>query len=217
MIPVSDKFNDYAAQVHEQLLDAGLRAEANLKDDRVGYKIREASLQKIPYAIVVGEREQARRARSTCARATRASSARRRSTPSWRGSREENVPGGTARRAGRHGVLNLLEVPPCPAPLRPEESPTRCSRPRARCASASTSTRPVPRDVILDCIRLSQQAPTGSNAQSWRWLVVTDAEARRSSRASTARAARSTSSMARTRVAERRRRRRGASTTRPSG
>jgi nitroreductase len=34
--------------------------------------------------------------------------------------------------------------------------------------------RPVPRQVILDCIRLSQQAPTGSNAQSWRWLVVTD-------------------------------------------
>jgi nitroreductase len=34
--------------------------------------------------------------------------------------------------------------------------------------------RKVPREVILDCIRLSQQAPTGSNAQSWRWLVVTD-------------------------------------------
>jgi len=35
--------------------------------------------------------------------------------------------------------------------------------------------RPVPREVILDCIRLSQQAPTGSNAQTWRWLIVTDA------------------------------------------
>jgi nitroreductase len=35
-------------------------------------------------------------------------------------------------------------------------------------------TRPVPRQVILDCIRISQQAPTGSNAQTWRWLVVTD-------------------------------------------
>jgi len=33
----------------------------------------------------------------------------------------------------------------------------------------------VPREVILDCIRLSMQAPTGSNSQSWRWLVVTDA------------------------------------------
>jgi nitroreductase len=35
-------------------------------------------------------------------------------------------------------------------------------------------TRPVPREVILDCIRLSQQAPTGSNQQNWRWVVVTD-------------------------------------------
>lgn len=34
--------------------------------------------------------------------------------------------------------------------------------------------RPVPRQVILDCIRLAQQAPTGSNLQGWRWLVVTD-------------------------------------------
>jgi nitroreductase len=36
-------------------------------------------------------------------------------------------------------------------------------------------TKPVPREVILDCIRISQQAPTGSNAQTWRWLIVTDA------------------------------------------
>jgi len=57
VIPVSEKFNDYARSVREQLLDAGLRAEANLKDDRVGYKIREASLQKIPYGIVVGAQE----------------------------------------------------------------------------------------------------------------------------------------------------------------
>jgi nitroreductase len=39
--------------------------------------------------------------------------------------------------------------------------------------------RPVPREVLLDCIRLAQQAPTGSNAQTWRWLVVTDADERR--------------------------------------
>jgi threonyl-tRNA synthetase len=58
VIPVSDKYTEYASKVHEQLLDAGLRAEVNLRDDRVGYKIREASLRKLPYAIVVGEREQ---------------------------------------------------------------------------------------------------------------------------------------------------------------
>jgi threonyl-tRNA synthetase len=59
VIPVSDRFNAYAEQVTARLLDAGLRAEANLKDDRVGYKIREASLRKLPYALVVGEREAA--------------------------------------------------------------------------------------------------------------------------------------------------------------
>ena len=39
--------------------------------------------------------------------------------------------------------------------------------------------REVPRDVILECIGLSQQAPTGSNSQTWRWLVVTDADKRK--------------------------------------
>ncbi len=38
--------------------------------------------------------------------------------------------------------------------------------------------RPVGRDVILDCIRLAMQAPTASNEQDWRWLVVTDADKR---------------------------------------
>jgi nitroreductase len=38
--------------------------------------------------------------------------------------------------------------------------------------------RPVGRDLILECIQLAMQAPTGSNAQDWRWLVVTDADKR---------------------------------------
>jgi threonyl-tRNA synthetase len=59
VIPVSDKFLGYAQRVHEALLDAGLRAEANLSSDRVSYKVRDASLQKIPYVVVVGEKEQA--------------------------------------------------------------------------------------------------------------------------------------------------------------
>lgn len=58
IIPVSEKFVEYAKGVNDKLLAFGLRSEVNLKDDRVGYKIREASLQKIPYAIVVGEKEQ---------------------------------------------------------------------------------------------------------------------------------------------------------------
>ncbi len=40
-------------------------------------------------------------------------------------------------------------------------------------------SRSVEREVILDCIRLSQQAPTGSNTQTWRWVVVTDADKRK--------------------------------------
>ncbi len=38
--------------------------------------------------------------------------------------------------------------------------------------------RPVPREVILDCIRIAAQAPTGGNAQGWRWLVLDDPEAK---------------------------------------
>lgn len=39
-------------------------------------------------------------------------------------------------------------------------------------------TRPVGRDVILECIQLAMQAPTASNTQNWRWLVITDADKR---------------------------------------
>jgi nitroreductase len=39
-------------------------------------------------------------------------------------------------------------------------------------------TRPVDRDVILDCVRLAMQAPTASNEQDWRWVVITDADKR---------------------------------------
>jgi threonyl-tRNA synthetase len=57
VIPISEKFADYANEVNGKLLDLGLRSQVNLSDDRVGYKIREASLQKLPYALVVGEKE----------------------------------------------------------------------------------------------------------------------------------------------------------------
>ena len=57
VIPVSDKFNDYAQAVAGQMLDRGLRVETDRRPDRVGYKIRDASLQKTPYIIVVGEKE----------------------------------------------------------------------------------------------------------------------------------------------------------------
>jgi nitroreductase len=60
--------------------------------------------------------------------------------------------------------------------------------------------RPVPRDLILDCVRLAQQAPTGSNAQGWRWLAVDDAELRRALAALYRRAADTYLAQARARV-----------------
>ena len=58
VLPVSDKYFEYARQVKEKLQNADLRVDVNLKDDRIGYKIRQASLQKYPYMLVVGEAEQ---------------------------------------------------------------------------------------------------------------------------------------------------------------
>jgi threonyl-tRNA synthetase len=58
VLPISDRQNDYAQKVYEQLIGAGLRAELNTRSDKVNLKIREAQLQKIPYMLVVGAREE---------------------------------------------------------------------------------------------------------------------------------------------------------------
>ena len=58
VLPVSEKFLDYGRQVTEQLVAAGVRAELDERNEKLGYKIREAQLQKIPYMLVVGGREQ---------------------------------------------------------------------------------------------------------------------------------------------------------------
>lgn len=57
IIPVSAKFNDYAIQVSKQLEESGVRVENDLRPEKMGYKIREAQVQKIPYMLVVGEKE----------------------------------------------------------------------------------------------------------------------------------------------------------------
>lgn len=57
VLPVSEKHDAYAEAVAAKLMERGLRAEANLRGDRIGYKIRQGSLQKIPYLLVVGEQE----------------------------------------------------------------------------------------------------------------------------------------------------------------
>ncbi len=57
IIPITDRHHEYANQVLAALEKEGIRAEADLRSEKVGYKIREAQLQKIPYMLVVGDKE----------------------------------------------------------------------------------------------------------------------------------------------------------------
>ena len=58
VLPISDKYMDYANKVLDELNAAGVRAEVDSRAEKIGYKIREAQMQKIPYMSVVGEKEQ---------------------------------------------------------------------------------------------------------------------------------------------------------------
>lgn len=58
ILPISDKYNDYAAKVKEQLAVEGLRCEIDNRAEKIGYKIREARMDRVPYIVVVGEKEQ---------------------------------------------------------------------------------------------------------------------------------------------------------------
>ena len=59
LIPIADRHNDYAYQVRDQLKEAGLRVEVDDSNERMRAKIRQAQLEKIPYMLVVGDREAA--------------------------------------------------------------------------------------------------------------------------------------------------------------
>ena len=59
VIPVSEKSMDYATGVYEKLKASGIRTELDHKDEKVGYKIRQAQLEKVPYMLVLGEKEAA--------------------------------------------------------------------------------------------------------------------------------------------------------------
>ncbi len=58
VLPISEKYMDYANKVMDQLKDAGIRTEIDDRAEKIGYKIREARLQKIPYMLVVGAKEE---------------------------------------------------------------------------------------------------------------------------------------------------------------
>jgi threonyl-tRNA synthetase len=59
VLPISDRHLAYATSVRDRLTAAGLRAEVDERQEKIGYKIREAQLQKVPYMLVVGDRESA--------------------------------------------------------------------------------------------------------------------------------------------------------------
>ncbi|MEC0242529.1 threonine--tRNA ligase [Paenibacillus dokdonensis] len=57
LLPVSENYVDYAFQVKQSLEEAGIRVEIDIRNEKLGYKIREAQLEKMPYMLVLGENE----------------------------------------------------------------------------------------------------------------------------------------------------------------
>jgi threonyl-tRNA synthetase len=57
VLPITDRVNEYAEEVVRELRAAGIRVESNLRSEKIGAKIRDAQLQKIPFMLVLGDRE----------------------------------------------------------------------------------------------------------------------------------------------------------------
>lgn len=57
VLPIAERFNDYAKEVYSNLNDAGIRCELDERAEKIGFKIREAQLDKIPYMVIVGQKE----------------------------------------------------------------------------------------------------------------------------------------------------------------
>lgn len=68
ILPISDKFMDYGKEVLAALKEAGIRAEIDTRAEKIGYKIREAQMNKIPYMLIVGGKEQEEQAVSVRSR-----------------------------------------------------------------------------------------------------------------------------------------------------
>ncbi|BCV22016.1 threonine--tRNA ligase [Moorella sp. Hama-1] len=60
VLPITDRHNEYAYKVKDELVRAGIRAEVNDRNDKIGYKIRAAQVEQIPYMLVVGDKEAAK-------------------------------------------------------------------------------------------------------------------------------------------------------------
>jgi threonyl-tRNA synthetase len=57
VMPISERQNDYAVQVAKKLEDLDIRVELDNRNEKIGYKIREAQMQKVPYMLIVGDKE----------------------------------------------------------------------------------------------------------------------------------------------------------------
>ena len=58
VLPISEKNAEYAKKVHSAMREAGIRAELDERNEKIGYKIREAQLEKVPYMVIVGAKEE---------------------------------------------------------------------------------------------------------------------------------------------------------------
>ena len=57
ILPISERHHEKAWEIYQQLFDAGMRVEIDERSEKIGYKIREAQLQKIPYMLIIGDKE----------------------------------------------------------------------------------------------------------------------------------------------------------------
>ncbi len=58
VLPISEHFLDYANEINNKLIQLGIRTELDSRSEKIGYKIREAQIEKVPYMIIAGEKEQ---------------------------------------------------------------------------------------------------------------------------------------------------------------
>ena len=57
VLPISERLFDKAAEINQKLIDAGIRATMDERNEKIGYKIREAQMEKIPYMLIIGDKE----------------------------------------------------------------------------------------------------------------------------------------------------------------
>ena len=57
ILPIVDRHHDYSAHVERKLKENGVRVEIDYRNEKIGYKIREAQLERVPYMLVIGDKE----------------------------------------------------------------------------------------------------------------------------------------------------------------